>query len=157
MTLSRSAIALIGQRHPEIFELFGNPVGPYFRAGREVFLNPQSLPPKDAPLAAGVRAGQEIVHLAATAQALGTDFALEDDYWMPFDREAWLAWFVGHHVHDVVEPTPHPNWDLEYLAGVALAIEGSEKLWRGFKAADQLDRIHEKALAAAEAGALNSG
>ena len=46
MALTTSALTLIGRRHPAIFDLLGNPYGPFTSSrGAEVSLNPQPLPP----------------------------------------------------------------------------------------------------------------
>jgi len=81
MALTKAAIYLIGRIHPEIFDILGNPHGPY--GGLQVGLpaqvahthaaaelNPQPLP----PLAVGFQAGQDLFRLARTATQLRVAF-----------------------------------------------------------------------------------
>lgn len=146
MALSKTAISIIGRRHPEIFDLFGNPFGMSARIrGEEVALNPQPLP----PLSIGILAGQELLRMAFTASRLRVAFELDPDDWCPipprrpkFPPIPWppIRWTIEDN------PDLDREWAQEYAIGLALAIEASAHMWEGLDAADGITSLHEVAI-----------
>ncbi len=153
MALTKAAIYLIGRIHPEIFDILGNPHGPY--GGLQVGLpahvahthaaaelNPQPLP----PLAVGFQAGQDLFRLARTATQLRLAFDPDLDDWCPTPPRppgGWGPWPSG----------PHPDpWLADYNLGVALFLEASQSAWEQTDAAGSLERAHDIALEAAQRG-----
>jgi hypothetical protein len=157
MALHKSAIALIGRTHPEIFDLFGNPYGPYANDRlSKVGLNPQPLPPREVPVgvAVGYLAGVELIKLAFTASKLRVGFDIDIDDWCPTPPRRpkvppipWPPIPWGRADHDEGE-----TWSVDYPTGLALALEMSQHVWEGLHAADALNGVLEQALGNAQEG-----
>ncbi|MGY4645078.1 hypothetical protein [Cellulomonas sp. URHB0016] len=154
MALTKAAISLIGRIHPEIFDILGNPYGPYghvggLHAGLQLHaahaateLNPQPLP----PLAVGFQAGQDLFRLARTASQLRVAFDPDLDDWCPTPPRppgGWGPWPIG--------PRPEP-WLAEYNLGLALFLEASQSAWEQTDAARALEKAHDIAFDAAQQG-----
>jgi hypothetical protein len=162
MALTKAAIYLIGRIHPEIFDILGNPYGPYGHVGglqvgpvqvhtahaahaatsAAAELNPQPLP----PLAVGFQAGQDLFRLARTATQLRVAFDPDLDDWCPTPPRppgGWGPWPFG--------PQPEP-WLAEYNLGVALFLEASQSAWEQTDAARTLEKAHDIAFDAAQKG-----
>lgn len=158
MALTKSAINLIGRHHPAIFDILGNPVGPYARAalhvhgahvalrpGSDVGFDPQPDPPG---FRHGLAAAAHLVHLAFTSRYLRTQVTLEIEDWCPTPPP--LPWPLGGPPPKGPQPDP---WELDYNLGLAFALEASEAVWEGTEAADLLVALHERALDAASRAA----
>jgi len=156
MALTKAAIYLIGRIHPEIFDILGNPHGPYGHVGglqvavqahaahaahAAAELNPQPLP----PLAVGFQAGQDLFRLARTATQLRIAFDVDLDDWCPTPPRPPGGW--GPWPRD-----PSPEWLAEYNLGLALFVEASQSAWEQTAAADALEKAHDVALGAAQKG-----
>src|SRR5690242_8936143 len=92
--LSTTVIGIIGKHHPEIFELYGNPFGPYGHVtdhAQRVALNPQPLPPA---FRSGVAAAFELTELARAQHALQASAHVEVDL------------YCGNEVRPLI-PVPH--------------------------------------------------
>jgi len=144
MALTTTAIYLIGRLHPEIFELLGNPYGPYAHAGRfsTVALNPQPLPPA---VSTGFAAAGELVRGALVAERSGGRYSIDFDDWCgtPPKRPPF-TW----------PPTPWPPrrggfdddiWG-EYNLGFAIGLEATAGVWADSAVSDELTRLHDGAL-----------
>ena len=152
VVLSKTVISIIGRRHPEIFDILGNPVGPLLRNRfDEVALNPQPLP----PLRVGILAGQEVVRLAFTATRLHVGFEIDPDDWCPtFPRRPKMPpipwppfpwpWDATADVDD--------GWAEDYAIGLAFALEASAHLWEGLDSADAITELHGLAIRNASSG-----
>lgn len=149
MALTTSALTLIGRRHPAIFDLLGNPYGPFTGSrGAEVFLNPQPLPPGPPDgMRTGFHAGAALVQLAFTAHHLHVGFDIDVDDWCPTPpRRPKLPPWPG--------PRPRPwrfevvdeSWGVDYVLGLAGSLEVSASVWEGFAGADVLGGVHGRAL-----------
>ncbi len=156
MAKYKSAMALIGRTHPEIFDLLGNPYGPY-ALGRGVYvsLNPQPLPPKEvsAGVAIGLAAGAELVRLATTAYHLRLAFEIDPDDWCPTPPRRpkmppipWppIPWGSNDRTDG------DPAWVVDYPIGLAVALELSQHVWEGLGAAESIGGVLEQALGNAE-------
>jgi hypothetical protein len=141
-----TAISIIGRRHPEIFELLGNPFGPLVRSRvEEVAGNLQPLP----PLRVGMLAGQEVVRLAFTATRLHVGFDIDPDDWCPtrprrpkFPPIPWppVLW--------PLDPASEldDGWAEDYAIGLAFALEASAHLWEGLDSAGAITELHALAI-----------
>jgi hypothetical protein len=153
MTMTRTAIALIGRTHPEIFDILGNPPTLSGRivgrlAERASELNPQPLPPVDAGLRAGLAAGVELLRLANTSVHLGVAFEVDPDDWCPtpprrpkFPPTPWPPQPWSQEDDD-------PRWLEGYYAGVVLSLEAGGPAFNGRDGvSDGLAKVHEAATA----------
>ena len=135
MALSTTAIGIIGKHHPEIFELYGNPFGPYGHA-QQVALNPQPLPPA---FRSGVAAAFELVEVARSQHAVRGDATIE------------VSDYCGNGVHPPF-PVHHPGtgpqpdpW-ADYHLGLAFALELTAHAWEHVELADGVERVHGAAV-----------
>jgi len=155
MALTTTAIYLIGRTHPEIFELLGNPYGPYKLKGRlaAAELNPQPLPP--AAISTGFAAAGELVRGALIAERSGSRYSIDFDDWCgtPPKRPPF-TW----------PPAPWPPirggyaddfWG-DYNLGFAVGLEASAGIWAGAGFADELTGLHDAALELAAKGGANT-
>ena len=149
MALSKSALSLIGRMHPEIFDILGNPIGPVFRRGAEVSLNPQPLPPLSEGLRIGFLAGAELVKLGFTASRLHLGFEIDLDDWcgtyprrpkfppVPWPPIPWPQWDREDN---------NPEWVTDYNLGLAFSLELSAHMWEGLDAAGAINGVRDLAL-----------
>jgi len=152
MALSLSAINLIGRTHPEIFEILGNPVGPYARAAVDrVAINPQPLPPA---FAAGLRAGSQLTQLAFTADRLRLALDLDADDWCgtPPNRPPFV-WPPEPWPPRGVDPRlagdPESSRWTDYHLGLAVSLEATAHLWGSLADAGAIAHVAEVALGTA--------
>ena len=140
MALSETAIGIIGRHHPAIFELYGNPYGPYGHvhvpAHQYAALNPQPLPPG---FRSGVAAAFELVELARAQHLVRGQVAIE------------VSDYCGNEVVPVIPvpkpgdgPSPEP-W-ANYHLGLAFALELTAHSWEHTELAGSVERVHDVAL-----------
>ncbi len=155
MALTASAIALIGRTHPEIFELFGNPIGPraigiasvHASVLEHVALNPQPLPPKEAGLRVGTQTGIELLRLANVARHLNIAFEIDPDNWCPTPpRKPKLPPPVLWPPPPLDDPDD-PHWHTGFALGLAAVLEVAAPGLEGLEQFGALDRIHDNAMA----------
>ena len=137
MALSLSAINLIGRTHPEIFEILGNPVGPYARAAVDrVAINPQPLPP------------------AFAADRLRLALDLDPDDWCgtPPNRPPFV-WPPEPWPPRGVDPRlagdPESSRWTDYHLGLAVSLEATAHLWGSLADAGAIAHVAEVALGTA--------
>jgi hypothetical protein len=155
MALTTAAIYLIGRTHPEIFDLLGNPYGPYRLKGHHAAaeLNPQPLPP--AALSTGFAAAGELVRGVLIADRSGGRYSIDFDDWCgtPPKRPPF-TWPPA--------PWPPKRGDFEediwgeYNLGFAVGLEASAGLWADSGFAGELEQLHDAALGLAAKGGTNS-
>jgi|SRR4051794_16630970 hypothetical protein len=137
MALSTTAIGIIGRRHPEIFELYGNPFGPYGPYGhtQRVALNPQPLPPA---FRSGIASALELVEVARSQYAVHGDVQIE------------VGFYCGNEVRPPIPVPPaggpHPDPWADYHLALALVLELTAHAWEHTTLAESLERIHDVAL-----------
>ena len=134
MTLSTTVIGIIGRHHPEIFELYGNPFGPYGHA-QQVALNPQPLPPA---FRSGIASGFELVELARFQHAVRGNVSIE------------VSDYCGNEVRPPL-PVPHgdgpqPDPWIDYHLGLAFALELTAHAWEHTGLSDEVEKVHATAL-----------
>jgi hypothetical protein len=117
MFIDRRILAILGARHPAIFDI--GPRGPLSLTvqGRYSELNPQPLPPHEL----GAAIAAEFAHTAWQADRFGLDpgIAFQDlDDWCPTRPRIpklppWWWW------HPHPEPVPGPDWHVDFHIGFA--------------------------------------
>ncbi len=141
LLLNSRLLAIIGRRHPAIFDIIGG--GPLSRYSA-VALNPQPLPPHEL----GAAVAAEFMHTAWLAERFGHDsqrvLDILDD-WCPtrpkrFKLPPWWP--------PIPDPDPQPDWFIDFHLGFAsrLAAASAEDLRMG----ESLDKIIERSLSAIE-------
>jgi len=139
MALSKTAIALIGKHNPAIFDLHGNPYGPYGHvhvpAHQYAELNPQPLPPG---FLSGVATAFELVELARHQHAVRGQVSIEVSDWCGNEVRPRIPVPKGG------GPSPEP-W-AEYHLGLAFALELTAHSWEHTGLADSVERVHDVAL-----------
>ncbi|WP_417563339.1 hypothetical protein [Microbacterium sp.] len=156
MPLNKYLIALIARINPQIWEIVGGGPGGGIRIGgfhETVELNPQPLPPKavgavSPGLHYGAGVGAELVRIATTAHVLHVAFEPGDDICPPPRKHPPIPW--------PFPPEPYPwrtaDFDIEYAAGLAFALEATADAWGALDGADGLQRVHDVAMKTAMAG-----
>jgi len=138
MALSETAIGIIGKHHPAIFELYGNPFGPYghvLATHQHAALNPQPLPPA---LRSGIAAAFELVELARSQHLVRGQVSIE------------VSDYCGNEIHPPIPvPTgggPQPDPWADYHLGLAFALELMAHAWEHTALAESVERVHDVAL-----------
>ncbi|MEA2138835.1 MAG: hypothetical protein QOG56_1985 [Solirubrobacteraceae bacterium] len=132
MARSRQLLSLIGSINPAAWDAiipqYRTFVEHVHRAGGEVMLNPQPLPPKEQYLISSIELARDVANAAAVVQLSGGSpgdmLARIFDEWCGTPWPRPFPWPPGHPPVGP-EPEPHPEWDIAAgrLAG-ALAVAG---------------------------------
>ncbi|WP_156043681.1 hypothetical protein [Cellulomonas sp. URHE0023] len=139
MALSETAISIIGRHHAEIFDLYGNPFGPYghvhVAAHQHAALNPQPLPPA---LRSGIAAAFELVEVARFQHLVRGQVSIE------------VSDYCGNEVHPPIPVPPgggpQPDPWADYHLGLAFALELTAHAWEHTELADSVEKVHAVAL-----------
>jgi hypothetical protein len=145
MAISRRLLALIGRRHPAIFDIIphGPLVGPVWGdRGSAVALNPQPLPPRELGAAMAV----EFIRTAWFADRFGLDQGIvfnELEDWCPTvpRRPKLPPWWPP-----VPEPDPPPDWFLDFHLGFAARLAAAAAEIEGTQVGELVNRAIERSL-----------
>jgi hypothetical protein len=161
MALNKYLIAILARLNPQIWEIVDGGPGGYLHGagsyrGGLVSLNPQPLPPVDGislGLRYGAGVGVELVRTASTAHVLNVAFEPGDDICPPPRKHPPIPW--------PFPPEPYPwreaDFEQNYAAGLAFALEATAEAWASLKGASVLERVHDVALKTAMAGEERTG
>jgi len=139
MTIDRRLLALIGRRHPAIYDVIP-------RGGQLVSLNPQPIPPG----VLGELAAAELLRIGWLAERFGLDLgAISDelDDWCPtYPKLPKLPpWWPP-----IPDPEPHPDWIRDYYLGFASRLAAVTSEFKGTKLQGLADAALKRSLASLE-------